>query len=126
MSLILTRLEHARATLAVPSVWVNYFPLGPHECMASACHGLERKTLNLIEIAAMPSYVGAINALIAALPPGYDPEPGCRPEQAVWNYNDAPGRTLEEVLAVFDKAIAAVKATSEESAQSASAQTQSI
>lgn len=87
----LKRLRTARGRLAMPGVWVGYQPGRGEECALSA--------LGLSEY----SHEAAL-ALKDALRQRGD-------DAAVHRYNDAPGRTLDDILSLYDDAIAELEAS---------------
>lgn len=72
-------LKTARARLAAPGVWAQY-PTKGHHCLMTAADHLGDSYL--MRALGTDFYLDA------------------------YHWNDAPGRTLDEVLAVYDKAIA--------------------
>ena len=82
-------LRGARERLTRPEVWVGYCPADDnHECSVTACANLP---------GAGPNWGTATDYLRVAAAVAEDVS------LAAWN--DAPGRTLSEVLAAFDQAI---------------------
>lgn len=95
-------LVKARNKLSDPAVWVKGGAIGrdhrgPH-CAATACGSVLPGTLHA-KSADQGLWLETLRELAKAA--------GLRHHQRVAPWNDAPERTHEEVLAAFDKAIAA-------------------
>ena len=90
-------LKAAKEKLTEPRVWVNHTPAGEDncECIVTACANVDTAGYN---------WDDAANILdLLARRQGFKSETGIYRPAAQWN--DAPNRTIEEVLALFDQAI---------------------
>lgn len=89
-------LRAARESLARPGVWVGQAPMEDHECVTTAC-------VNVPGVGREWNDAANILDFLARREGFNSKEGGVVRPAAQWN--DAPGRTLDEVLALFDEAI---------------------
>jgi hypothetical protein len=98
-------LQEARDILAEPGRWIQgAFFRGENCCALGAVRrasGLQRRGGISQDMSHATAYVEAAHALGKAIPECW----AARHGDSVPNYNDATGRTVDDVLALFDYAI---------------------